>query len=510
MKLSLQRKNTSFLFIPLILILVTLPLIMRDFTPRDELKYIDISSTMIKTHNFFVQYFNNQMYTDKPPLYFWLIIISRYIFGGFYTYGIVLFNIAIESFMLIKLYDFLKKHFNYKASGIIVFLIISSILHYISIVTVRMDVFLNSFIVLSLINFFDCYKQGDYKKNYKTFIYIGFAFLFKGLVGVLTPLLVIIIFKFIASKKYTLKEIGLLKGLGIILLFVLFWLIPSYLAVGPIFIKQLLFKQIYGRAVNAYVHKKPFYYYLWTLPAIVFPWCIAFCYSLYKSIINKSKTDLDKFLLLWIGITVFYLSLVSSKIIIYLLPLTVPMMIITYIELGKASRKAKNIIYYTTALQLPILLIAIFFIDSEDFLPFKTTAILGLSIITLMMIIFIIKNKIHRAFYLSGSLMFILAICLGLNMKTFNKEIGFYKYKSIITKYVPNNQIIYAFEDDLLRTQFMIPNKIVSVKEETFQLKENNIFFLKKKNLDKIKVTYTMLYQDDRFCFIKIKMNGEM
>ena len=46
MKLSLQRKNTSFLFIPLILILVTLPLIMRDFTPRDELKYIDISSIL--------------------------------------------------------------------------------------------------------------------------------------------------------------------------------------------------------------------------------------------------------------------------------------------------------------------------------------------------------------------------------------------------------------------------------------------------------------------------------
>ena len=168
MKLSLQRKNTSFLFIPLILILVTLPLIMRDFTPRDELKYIDISSTMIKTHNFFVQYFNNQMYTDKPPLYFWLIIISRYIFGGFYTYGIVLFNIAIESFMLIKLYDFLKKQFNYKASGIIIFLIISSILHYISIVTVRMDVFLNSFIVLSLINFFDCYYLLYYYRAFLT------------------------------------------------------------------------------------------------------------------------------------------------------------------------------------------------------------------------------------------------------------------------------------------------------------------------------------------------------
>ena len=105
--------------------------------------------------------------------------------------------------------------------------------------------------------------------------------------------------------------------------------------------------------------------------------------------------------------------------------------------------------------------------------------------------------------------MFILAICLGLNIKTFNKEIGFYKYKSIITKYIPNNQIIYTFEDDLLRTQFMISNKIVSVKDETFQSKANNIFFLKKKNLDKIKNAYTILYQDDKFCFIKIKTNGE-
>ena len=61
MKLYLQQKKNDFLFIPLILFLITIPLIMRDFTPRDELKYIDISNTMIKTHNFFVQYFNNEL-----------------------------------------------------------------------------------------------------------------------------------------------------------------------------------------------------------------------------------------------------------------------------------------------------------------------------------------------------------------------------------------------------------------------------------------------------------------
>ena len=74
MKLYLQQKKNDFLFIPLILFLITIPLIMRDFTPRDELKYIDISNTMIKTHNFFVQYFNNELYTDKPPLYFWMFL----------------------------------------------------------------------------------------------------------------------------------------------------------------------------------------------------------------------------------------------------------------------------------------------------------------------------------------------------------------------------------------------------------------------------------------------------
>ena len=331
MKLYLQQKKNDCLFVPLILFLITIPLIMRDFTPRDELKYIDISNTMIKTHNFFVQYFNNELYTDKPPLYFWIIIVSRYIFGGFYTYGIVVFNIIIESFMLIKLYNFLKKQLNYKASITIIFLIITSTLHYISIVVVRMDVFLNSFIILSLINFFDCYSNNNYKNMYKSYIYIGFAFLFKGLVGILTPMLVIIFFKFISKTKYTFKQINLLNGIIIIFLFILFWLIPTYYIVGSDFINELFFKQVYGRAVNAYIHKEPFYYYIFMLPIIIFPWNIAFFYSLYKSITNKSKTDLDKFLLLWIGTTLLYLSLIESKIIIYLLPLTVSLLIITYI-----------------------------------------------------------------------------------------------------------------------------------------------------------------------------------
>lgn len=504
MKLYLQQKKNDFLFIPLILFLITIPLIMRDFTPRDELKYIDISNTMIKTHNFFVQYFNNELYTDKPPLYFWIIIVSRYIFGGFYTYGIVVFNIIIESFMLIKLYNFLKKQLNYKASITIIFLIITSTLHYISIVVVRMDVFLNSFIVLSLINFFDCYSNNNYKNMYKSYIYIGFAFLFKGLVGILTPMLVIIFFKFISKTKYTFKQINLLNGIIIIFLFILFWLIPTYYIVGSDFINELFFKQVYGRAVNAYIHKEPFYYYIFMLPIIIFPWNIAFFYSLYKSITNKSKTDLDKFLLLWIGTTLLYLSIIESKIIIYLLPITVPLLIITYIELNKTNEKIKNIILFITIFQFFILFIASFFIKSVDFIPFKNSIILSLFLIISIITIFTIKKNFKIAFYFSGSLIIMIAICLGLNMNSFNDEVGFYKYKNIIEKYVPKNHQIYTLNDDLLRTQFMIPNRIISAKDNS-NFRSGSIIFLKNKNLSDIKLNYIIIYKNNKFCFIEIK-----
>lgn len=433
-------KNSKFskikfeYFIPIVLIIITLPLFNRMFMQRNELKYLYIAQNIIKSKNPFVYYLSGKLYTDKPPLFFWIIIFSKFIFRNYYTYGIVIFNIFIESFLLIKLYRFLQIKFDKNIALMSIFITFTGILQYISVIIVRMDIYLSCFIALSLLNFFECYEKNDYQKNWITFIYIGFAFLFKGIVGLLTPLLVIILFKFISSKKYSLKETGFYKGLAIILAFVLFWIIPAYINLGNIFIEEVFFKQLFGRVVKTFVHKRPFYYYFYTLPLTVFPWTVYAVYSVYKSTVlwikKKNISDFEKFLLIWIFLTLFYLSISSSKLVIYLLPIETPIGILTAMNYKKISFKTKNILFFITFSIFIIASIVMIFSNSRDFIPFKMISIFSLFNIGTISLLLFCKAGKKAGFIFLGLLFPIVTFVAGFNINKINKMTDARNYDS--------------------------------------------------------------------------------
>lgn len=438
---KILNKNKLYITIFSILILITIPLIFRVFTPRDELKYVLISENILKSGNPFVFFVNGELYTDKPPLYFYIIILSKFIFGGYYTYGIVLFNIIIETIFIAKIYKFLYKRINKNVALISVYMITASILQYFSLILVRMDIFLSTFITLALINFYECYEKNNYKNIYKFYIFTGFAFLFKGLVGILTPLFVILFFKFFASKKYTMKNIKIFQGILIIILFILFWILPAYLTFGNKFIQDLLFKQVYSRTITAFVHKHSFYYYLEIFPAIFFPWSVATIYTIfnYFKIIYQKKTisDLEKFLILWVLITVLYLSFAKSKLVIYLLPVIPAMLILTAITLSKAEKKIKSRITMITILIFSIIPISLIFIKSKDFIPFKMYAIICISVVALISDILFIFNHKKLSYLILGLLFPVTALIIGIKINYINEKIGYKEHEKKMKYKIP-------------------------------------------------------------------------
>lgn len=433
--------------------MITIPLIFRVFTPRNELKYVLISENILKSGNPFVFFVDGELYTDKPPLYFYIMILSKFIFGGYYTYGIVLFNIAIETIFITKLYKFLSKRFNVNVALMSVFMIVTSVMQYFALVIVRMDIFLSAFITLALINFYECYEKKDYKNIYKFYIYTGFAFLFKGLVGILTPLLVILLFKFFSSKKYTFKNVKLFQGILIILLFVLFWLLPAYLISGNEFIHNLFFKQVFSRTVTAFVHKRPFYYYIMMFPLIFFPWTIAVVYAIYEYVKNifqkKAITDFEKFLILWTGTTVFYLSLASSKLLIYLLPVVPSMTMLTAIKFSEAKKKVKSVIILITILIFVIAPVGFLFVNSKDFIPFKTHAIICISVIASISAILYILNKKKLSYIALGLLFPITAVFVGVKMNHINEKIGYIGNEDKIKYEIPQEIVDMVYKNDV-------------------------------------------------------------
>lgn len=63
-------------------LLAVLPtLFLRDFTPANELRYLSIAEEALRNHTFFTFTNHGVAYADKPPLYFWWVMLGKWMFG---------------------------------------------------------------------------------------------------------------------------------------------------------------------------------------------------------------------------------------------------------------------------------------------------------------------------------------------------------------------------------------------------------------------------------------------
>ena len=75
----MTRRTVIFFFIFAMLLPL---LLMRDYTPSNELRYLNIVDDAIESGNFFTFYDHGEPYADKPPLYFWVMMLLRKIAGS--------------------------------------------------------------------------------------------------------------------------------------------------------------------------------------------------------------------------------------------------------------------------------------------------------------------------------------------------------------------------------------------------------------------------------------------
>ena len=65
---KLKKSELIFLFIVSLIIFVPL-FFLRDYTPKNELKYINIANDMYHNGRLFTLIDNGNIYTDKPPFF---------------------------------------------------------------------------------------------------------------------------------------------------------------------------------------------------------------------------------------------------------------------------------------------------------------------------------------------------------------------------------------------------------------------------------------------------------
>lgn len=304
-------------------ILLLLPVfIFRDYTPANELRYISIAEEALNNNTWFTFYNHGEVYADKPPLFFWFIMLSRLITGEYHMWLIGFFSLLPAIGVMMIMDRWLKEedvNFNSLVSNL---MLLTTTMYIASALVVRMDMLMVFFITLSLYTSYRIYKDRHVKaEKYLLPVYIFLAVFSKGPMGLLTPVVSIIVFLIIKKQLRTIgnylgwKQWGILAGLCIL------WFTVIYLEGGWAYLDNLVFKQVFGRSIDSYDHKEPVWFYfprmLWTF----LPWTILFIVLIWRAIRKKSiKSDLEKFFLTIIVTNIVMLSLVSAKLDIYLLP----------------------------------------------------------------------------------------------------------------------------------------------------------------------------------------------
>lgn len=328
------RKGNIFTRHPMMTVFVfcavcLLPMmVMRDFTPSNELRYLSIADEAIANGHLFAFYNHGIPYADKPPLYFWIVMLCRLLFGHHSCLALSMFSL-IPAFAIVGIMDrWVMKGKSAMNRMSVAGMTLTCVMFLGTMVVLRMDMLMCLFIVLALWTFYRMYTgEGSRRQDSLTLpLWIFLALFTKGPVGLLMPPLAIAVFLAVKRDWKGFRKYLGLKTWGIIAALSAVWLTCVWLEGGLEYINNLLFKQTVGRAVNAFTHARPFWFYLVTILWCLAPYTLLLIGSFMASLLPVRKagaekvSDLEILFLCTIISTAAMLSSFSSKLPIYLVP----------------------------------------------------------------------------------------------------------------------------------------------------------------------------------------------
>jgi 4-amino-4-deoxy-L-arabinose transferase-like glycosyltransferase len=352
----------------------------RELFVGDETKYSQVVREM-REGSFLVPTLEGSPFTHKPPLHFWLMASLTYVFGVYSIWPFVLPSL-LAFFLLLALM--------HRAWGpVAAFVCGTCVLIWGSAQTARMDVAFAG--LLALAAFFVYRSRGAL--TLAAGVATGVAFLIK---GPMAPVITLALFAFEAIRLRRRPVARDLLGVAAMLLVPLLWLVPAIVVGGESFWREIFFKQTVGRAVNAWVHKAPPWFYLVRAPLTLAPWFFVTLAAL------RCRDEKARFAINAILSVLVPYTLLSSKLDVYMITLlpAVAVLISRFVETMPDDTWGKGLAIFTIAL-FGIVGAAGFFVKLKG----EDAALLTLPAVRGLFVVFIVASIAGIVVALRGRLL---------------------------------------------------------------------------------------------------------
>lgn len=306
---------------------------LRPLTPVDETRYASVAWEMWQSGDWLQLRLNGELYGHKPPLLFWLINAGWAVFGVSDWWPRAL--TAAFSFGALALAWQLARRLapaSREVAPIAVFVTGSGLYWAFFTGALMFDMMLSFFVLLGVLFIARAATGGCWANWLGAGVALGLGILSKGPVALLHVLPLALLAPWWTAplrqpggerpswaRWYGGVGAAVLVGAAIALA----WAIPSALAGGESFGREIFWSQSVDRMASTTHHRQPAWFYLAMLPLLVFPWL--FVPSVWRGVVGLARSPSDpvtRFALAWAVPALLAFSAFAGKQAQYLLPQT--------------------------------------------------------------------------------------------------------------------------------------------------------------------------------------------
>jgi 4-amino-4-deoxy-L-arabinose transferase-like glycosyltransferase len=316
----------------------------RVLVPTDEGRYAEMAREMFTTGDWITTRLNGIKYFEKPPLQTWMTALAFEAFGlgewqaRLWTGLSGLIGIVLVAYTGLRVFN--------KRVGLIAGLVLASSFWWAALGHVNtLDMGLSGMMTIALCALLLGQRNnaiGNARRNWMMVCWAGMALavLSKGLIGLVLPGAVLVLYTVIARDWAIWKRLHM--GLGCVVFFAITapWFVLVSLK-NPEFAHFFFIHEHFERFTSKVHHRAgPWYYFIPLLVAGIVPWTGVLLQSLWNG--RRDATQVfqpKKILLVWAGFIFVFFSISNSKLPSYILPIFPALALLIACYLENASHK---------------------------------------------------------------------------------------------------------------------------------------------------------------------------
>ena len=362
-----ERYHLPFLFVFSLLLYLTF-LGSRDLWAPVEPRYGEIARVMFSRGEWLVPTVNGELYTDKPILFFWLVLAFSHLFGEINEWTMRLPSALASVGLVIVTYRLGRDFFDHRVGLLAALVLATSFRIWWEARWAHTDILFTFFFTTATYFLLRAWHDRG-RETTLAYGLMGLATLTKGLIGFVLPGLIFLCLLLVRGNSQRFRRLKLWQGLWVFLLVTAPWFVAVGLQTEGQWISDFFWTHHVQRYLSGLGHKRPFYYYLINFPADFLPWTPFLVLAAFVTwqVRRMPLRPASFSLATWFFVIFVFFSLSDTKRGLYLLPLYSPAAIWVahaLIEFEKGERRRPRVLTVIsglcfgmlglTALSLPI------------------------------------------------------------------------------------------------------------------------------------------------------------